>query len=235
VFGHGFVYRTDAEGQRVKESKTLGNVTEPMDLITKFSAEAFRYYFMRECPFPDDGDFSFDRFEKSYNADLANNLGNLFSRKMRLTGKNHGGILPGTGGVQPTGVVPALAEIVGRVQGHVEACRYHQALQTVWLEILNPANKYVEDTAPWKLFKTDPAASAKVLYELAEVLRVVAIVLKPFLPNAAKAIYTSFNFAPAWDAVRYEDAMQWPERTDDLRIAEGLAADGVKPLFPRIE
>ena len=74
-----------------------------------------------------------------------------------------------------------------------------------------------------------------MLYELAEVLRVVAIVLKPFLPNAAKAIYTAFNFAPAWDTVRYEDAMRWPERADDLRIAEGLGTDGVKPLFPRIE
>ncbi|MGL4552147.1 MAG: methionine--tRNA ligase, partial [Gemmataceae bacterium] len=91
------------------------------------------------------------------------------------------------------------------------------------------------DTAPWKLFKTDPAGSAKVLYELAEVLRVVSIVLKPFLPEASKAIYTGFNFAPAWDAVRYEDATAWPPRADDLRLDGLLAADGAKPLFPRIE
>lgn len=235
VFGHGFVYRTDASGERVKESKTLGNVTEPMDLITKFSAEAFRYYFMRECPFPDDGEFSFDRFAKSYNADLANNLGNLFSRSTRLAAKNHGGVLTGTAGVQPQGVVPEIGEIVRRVQGHVENCRYHQALQTVWLEILNPANKYVEDNKPWSLFKTDPAGSARVLYELAEVMRVVAIVLKPFIPASAKAIYTGFNFAPDWDTVRYEDAMTWPARADDLRLDGLLASEGAKPLFPRID
>ncbi|MFQ3650128.1 MAG: methionine--tRNA ligase [Gemmataceae bacterium] len=234
VFGHGFVYRTDATGTRIKESKTLGNVTEPMDLITKFSGEAFRYYFLRECPFPEDGEFSFERFEKSYNADLANNLGNLFSRKMRLTGKNHGGVLPGTGGVQPKGIIEGLSEIVARVQKQVESCHYHQALQTIWLEILNPTNKYIEEMKPWSLFKTDPAGSASVLYELAEVLRVVAILLKPFLPQTAQTIYTAFNFAPLWEAVRYEDAMGWPHRGDDLRIAEGLA-EGIKPLFPRIE
>jgi methionyl-tRNA synthetase len=234
VFGHGFVYRTDATGERVKESKTLGNVTDPMDLITKFSGEAFRYYFLRECPFPDDGEFSFERFEKSYNADLANNLGNLFSRKMRLTGKNHSGVLAGTAGRKPTGVIAGLSEIVARVQNHVETCHYHLALQTVWLEILNPANKYIEDSKPWALFKTDPAASASVLYELAEILRVVSIVLKPFLPETAKSIYTALNFAPHWDAVRYEDAMNWPNRAEDLRMAEGLA-EGIKPLFPRIE
>ncbi|MGL4551052.1 MAG: methionine--tRNA ligase, partial [Gemmataceae bacterium] len=75
VFGHGFVY---IKGEKM--AKALGNVVEPMDLITQFSAEAFRYYFMRECPFPDDGDFTWERFRTVYNADLANNFGNLFSR-----------------------------------------------------------------------------------------------------------------------------------------------------------
>ncbi|NBO91390.1 MAG: methionine--tRNA ligase [Planctomycetia bacterium] len=230
VFGHGFVY-FDGE----KMAKTLGNIVEPMDVITKFSAQAFRYYFMRECPFPSDGDFSWKRFFEVYNADLANNLGNLFSRMTRLAAKNHGGVLPGTAGLKPNGIVANVAEIVARVQGHVEACRYHQALQTIWLEVLNPANKYVEEMKPWSLFKTDPAASARVLYELADVLRLVSIVLKPFMPEASNTIYTAFNFAPAWDAVRYEDAMQWPERQDDLRLGEALATEGVKPLFPRID
>src|SRR5262245_9119821 len=99
VFGHGFVYRkSDETGERIKESKTLGNVTEPMDLITKFSAEAFRYYFMRECPFPADGEFSWQRFAEVYDADLANNLGNLYSRVVKLVSQNHGGHLEGTAG-----------------------------------------------------------------------------------------------------------------------------------------
>src|SRR4051794_2692844 len=78
VFAHGFVYRKDDEsGALEKFSKTLGNVIEPMDVLTKFSAEAFRYYFMRECPFFDDGEFSWERFATVYNSDLANNLGNF--------------------------------------------------------------------------------------------------------------------------------------------------------------
>jgi len=229
VFGHGFV---TVAGDKM--GKSLGNVVEPLQLIHKSSRDAYRYYFLRECPYPADGDFSTQRFEEVYNADLANNLGNLFSRKMRLTGKNHGGVLPGTAGVKPTGVIPGLSEIVTRVQQYVETCHYHLALQTIWLEILNPANKYIEDNKPWALFKTDPAGSAAVLYELAEVLRVVAILLKPFLPETAQTIYTAFNFTPSWEAVRYEDAQSWPLRREDLRLAEGLA-EGIKPLFPRIE
>ena len=81
VFGHGFVYiKNEETGVVEKISKSLGNVVEPMDIITKFSAEAFRYYFLRECPFPGDGEFSWQRFAEVYNADLANNLGNLYSR-----------------------------------------------------------------------------------------------------------------------------------------------------------
>ena len=82
VFGHGFVYiKNEETGDVQKISKSLGNVVEPMDIITKFSAEAFRYYFLRECPFPGDGEFSWQRFAEVCNADLANNLGNLYSRR----------------------------------------------------------------------------------------------------------------------------------------------------------
>src|SRR5205807_4825194 len=87
VFGHGFVY---IKGEKI--SKTLGNIVEPMDIITKFSSDAFRFYFMRECPFPGDGDFGWERFTNLYNADLANNLGNLYSRVVTLVTKNYGGV-----------------------------------------------------------------------------------------------------------------------------------------------
>src|SRR6516162_5447272 len=93
VFGHGFVY---IKGE--KSSKSLGNVVEPMDIISKFNSEAFRYYFLRECPFPGDGNFSWERFEELYDADLAKNLGNFYSRVMTLIGKNFEGKLQGTSG-----------------------------------------------------------------------------------------------------------------------------------------
>jgi len=90
VFSHGFVYRNLKEG--IKESKTLGNVTEPMDIITKFSSEAFRFYFMRECPFPGDGEFGWN-VSQPLQCRVANNLGNLYSRVVTLITKNYAGAL----------------------------------------------------------------------------------------------------------------------------------------------
>jgi methionyl-tRNA synthetase len=237
VFGHGFVYRRDDKtGQRVKESKTLGNVTEPMDLITKFSAEAFRYYFLRECPFPGDGEFSWQRFEDLYNADLANNLGNLYSRAVTLITKNYEGRLQETAGREP-GVIYTEADTettVRQVQGHIEACQYHQALERIWRQVLDPANQYADRTAPWKLVKTDKEAAKHVLYDLVEQLRAAAILLKPFLPRSAETIYRGFNFPQPWEEVRCEDVWVHPRQAEDLRVLAALADGKVKPLFPRI-
>ena len=102
VFGHGFVYMKNEETGAVERiSKSLGNVVEPMEIVTKFTAEAFRYYFLRECPFPGDGEFSWQRFAEVYNADLANNFGNLYSRVVTLITKNYDGVLAGTAGRTP--------------------------------------------------------------------------------------------------------------------------------------
>ena len=92
VFGHGFVYiKKEETGVVEKISKSLGNVVEPMEIVSKFSVDAFRYYFLRECPFPGDGEFSWQRFKDVYNSDLANNLGNLYSRVVTLISKNYDG------------------------------------------------------------------------------------------------------------------------------------------------
>lgn len=229
VFGHGFVYSGG-----VKESKTLGNVTEPMDLITKFSSEAFRYYFMRECPFPGDGDFTWKRFEEVYNSELANNLGNLFSRVVTLVAKNYDAVIPETAGKAPVLLDPARAETVKQIQAHVEGCRYNQALQLLWQSILNPANQHADRKEPWKLVKSDKAAAAQVLFEMVEPLRAAAILLKPFLPRSAETIYRSFNFAKPWESVRYEDASQPQTQAENLRVLANLEGGKVKPLFPRI-
>src|SRR5207248_1634983 len=102
VFAHGFVYvKNEESGSVEKISKSLGNVVEPMEIIRKFSPEAFRYYFLRECPYPSDGEFSWSRFAAVYNSELANNLGNLLSRCLTLITKNYGGVLDGTAGWVP--------------------------------------------------------------------------------------------------------------------------------------
>src|SRR5204863_6995690 len=103
VFSHGFVYvKNEESGAVEKISNSLGNTIEPMEIIGKFSADAFRYYFMRECPFPSDGEFGWGRFAEVFNSELANNYGNLYSRCVTLITKNYESQLAGTGGRQPS-------------------------------------------------------------------------------------------------------------------------------------
>jgi methionyl-tRNA synthetase len=238
VFGHGFVYiKNEQTGVAEKISKSLGNVVQPMDIITKFSGEAFRYFFMRECPFPGDGEFGWGRFADVYNSELANNLGNLYSRVVTLITRNYQGHLPDTHRLEP-GEIYTREDIkasVNKAQAHVEACEYNQALQTIWQQVLDPANQYADRMAPWKLVKTDLAAAKRVLFDLTESLRAAAILLKPFLPKSAETIYRSFNFVQSWENVRYEDVWVYPRQTDDLRVVAKLDSAGkVAPLFPRI-
>jgi methionyl-tRNA synthetase len=238
VYGHGFVYiKNEDSGAVEKISKSLGNVVEPMEVISKFSSEAFRYYFLRECPFPSDGEFSWSRFAEVYNSELANNLGNLLSRELTLPVKNFGGVFAGTAGQVPELAVSGLdlPAFVRTVQGHVEACRYHQALQAIVQELLTPTNQYLEANAPWKLVKTDRPAAQRVLFNAAQTLRIASILLKPFIPRAAETIYTSFNFPTPWAQVRYEDAAELKAQPDDLRVTAVLIDGKPKPLFPRIE
>jgi methionyl-tRNA synthetase len=236
VFGHGFVYKkNEATGVSERFSKTLGNVIEPLDIVTKFNVDAFRYFFLRECPFPSDGEFSWQRFADVFNGDLANNFGNLYSRLVTLITKNYGGTLPGTANRKPTPIAGTdFAATVNQVREHVEGCRYSVALELIWRQILDPANQYADQQAPWKLVKTDKDAAAKVLFDLLEPLRAATVLLKPFIPRSAETIYTSFNFAQPWDKVSYADAATVAAPTEDLRVLAQLEDGKVKPLFPRI-
>ncbi len=232
VFSHGFVYNKGG-----KISKSLGNVVEPMDVISKFNSEAFRYYFLRECPFPGDGDFTWERFTDLYNADLANNLGNLYSRVTTLILRNFSGELTDTRHLEPGQIYKELdvEETTRTVQNLVESCQYNQALLTIWQQILDPANQYAEKMQPWSLVKSDKEAAKRVLFDLVECLRVAAILLKPFLPRTSETIYRSFNFRQPYEQVRCEDVYVYPRPVDDLRLTAKVDASGkVPPLFPRI-
>lgn len=241
VFSHGFVYlRVGDTTEKFSKSrlKELGleYLGEPMEIIKKFSAEAFRYFFLRECPYPGDGEFTPDRFVEVYTSELANNLGNLLSRLITIPAKNYEGTLAGTANVTPDSVVPGLdlPAFVQRVREHVEACRYNLALQAIIQEFLTPTNQYLEVNAPWKLVKTDKEAAKKILFNAVQSLRIASILLKPFIPNSVETIYTSFNFPKPWAEVRYEDAATLQAQPDDLRVTAELIEGKVKPLFPRL-
>ncbi len=235
VFSHGFL---NVEGQKM--SKSLGNILDPIaDVIRKHNVgvDAYRYYFMRECPFPSDGDYSEKRFIEVNNSELANNLGNLFSREMTITWKNYEGIFAGTAGRVPEPVVANLdlAAFVETVRGHVEGCRYNLALQAIIQDFLTPTNQYLEANKPWTVVKTDKSAAAKVLFNAVQSLRVASILLKPFIPRSAEAIYKSFNFPTPWSEVKYADAAVLSAQPEDLRVNPDMIVDGKpRPLFPRI-
>ncbi len=239
VFGHGFVYRKDEEtGEVQKISKSLGNVVEPMDIVGRFSAEAFRYYFMSQCPFGGDGDFSFERFADVYNADLANNLGNLYSRSLSMCVRYFEGVLATPSVYEPVewlagadleSLVQSITELVGTFQ-------YNAALKRIWTEVLDPANKYIQTTQPFKLIKTDPEACKSVLANLAEALRVASILIKPFLPSTAETLYKAFDFAAEtpWEEVSYSDAAA-PLARSTWDVTAPLVDGKPAPLFPKIE
>ncbi|GIW80221.1 MAG: methionine--tRNA ligase [Gemmatales bacterium] len=238
VFGHGFVYmKNEDTGEAEKISKSLGNVVEPMSIVTEFSAEAFRYFFLRECPFPGDGEFGWKRFADVYNADLANNLGNLYSRVLTLIARNFEGKLHETAGVEPGAIYGEVdtETTTQQVQKHIEACQYNQALQRIWQQILDPTNQFAEKNEPWKLVKSDKAAAKHVLFDMVEQLRIVSILLKPFLPATSETIYKSFNFPQPWSEVRMEDVWVHYRPAEDVRITAEMEGGKPKPLFPKIK
>jgi methionyl-tRNA synthetase len=238
VFGHGFVYRKNEEtGEVQKLSKSLGNVVEPMELIDKFSSEAFRYYFMSQCPFGGDGEFSFERFTEAYNSGLANNLGNLYSRILTMCAKYFEGNLGRAdvadltawrGGLDMTSLVGELRELL-------IAFDYATALQRIWLEVVDASNRYIQETEPFKLAKTDLEACRAVLLNLAEWLRVAAIMIKPFLPSTAETFYRAFNYEEGkpWEHVSYSDAATAMKGLE-LRLTAPLTGGKPAPLFPKV-
>ena len=233
VFAHGFVYNKGA-----KISKSAGTAIDPMDVFRKHGADAFRYYFMKECPFGGDGNFSEERFAEVYNSDLADNLGNLYSRVLAMCVKYFGGILEGSAAIDPTAWQAGLdlPALVSDLRAKVGSFEYNVALQRVWLEVLNAANRYIEVTGPFKLVKTDPEACKVVLVNLAEAIRVAAILTKPFLPKTSEAFYTAFNFGEAtpWNQVSYSDAAV-PLKGLILRVTAPLINGKPAPLFPKID
>jgi methionyl-tRNA synthetase len=239
VFGHGFVYRKNEEtGEVQKLSKSLGNVVEPMELIDKFSSEGFRYYFMSQCPFGGDGEFSFERFADSYNSGLANNLGNLYSRILTMCLKYFDGDLgdPSTVDVTQWRQGLDLASFTRSVGELIESFEYNTALQRIWKEVVDAANRYIQETQPFKLAKSDLEACRVVLINLVDWFRITATLIKPFLPRTAETFYRSFNFEQAspWDRVKYRDAAERPT-IDRLRVTAPNAGGKPAPLFPKIE
>jgi methionyl-tRNA synthetase len=182
VFVHGYLLM-DGE----KMSKSLGNVLDPFEIIELFGTDALRYYLLRDVTFGEDGSVSTEAFERRYDTELANELGNLASRTLAMVARYRDGAVPNAE-VDPAlaGDFDGLAEHIAQRIDRVELT---PALDDIWQRVRR-LNRYVEEQAPWQLAK-DPERAAdldRVLRTLAEGLRVVTVLLSPWIPGAAEKL-----------------------------------------------
>src|SRR5207342_1686108 len=181
IFSHGFLFN---RGEKM--SKSVGNVIDPFALADAYGVDPLRYFFLREVPFGQDGNYSHDAIVARINADLANGIGNLAQRSLTMIAKNFGGTLPAPGALSAndTAMLAAADAMIGKAREAMKTQQLHQALNAVWAVIAD-ADRYFAGEAPWALAKTDPARQGTVLHTTAEVIRQVAILAQPVMPQSA--------------------------------------------------
>jgi methionyl-tRNA synthetase len=215
-----------------KVSKSLGNMISPLIMKERYGFDSFRYFLLRDMVFGLDSDFSEAAMIARLNADLANNIGNLVSRTLNMTAKFSGGCVPEPG--DPEGpereVQAAAAKAVTAVDEHLRAMEPQRALEAIF-RVVDVANRYLELREPWKAAK-DPAREASVpttLYTCCEALRIVALLLSPFLPEKAPEILSRLGLPNALSSARLPDSAAWGQ------IPVGSTTTKGSPLFPRID
>jgi methionyl-tRNA synthetase len=221
IYGHGFLFN---RGEKM--SKSVGNVVDPFALADHYGVDQLRYFFLREVPFGQDGNYSHEAIVNRTNADLANDLGNLAQRSLSMIAKNCGGKVPEQGPLSAADneIITAADGLLPVTRDAMSAQQLHTALGAVW-QVVADANRYFAASEPWALRKTDPARMATVLWTTAEVLRQVAILAQPFVPEGAS---------------RLLDLLSIPQQDRGFtslgaarRIAAGLALPAPTGVFPR--
>lgn len=221
VYGHGFLFN---RGEKM--SKSVGNVIDPFALTDTYGVDPLRYFFMREVPFGQDGNYSHEAIVNRINADLANDLGNLAQRSLSMIGKHCDASVPEPGAFSEADrAMLDLAEALPeKVRGAMEEFALHQALAEIWA-VVGEANRYFASQEPWALRKSDPARMGTVLYVTAEVLRIVGILVQPFIPDSAAKLLDLLGVSP--------DQRLIAAIGEGGRLAAGTALPAPQPVFPR--
>ena len=227
VFGHGFLLN---RGQ--KESKSVGNVTDPLALAQTFGVDSLRYFFLREIAFGQDGSYSPEAIVTRANAELANSFGNLAQRTLSMIFKNMGGDLKATATLPVDDDLEATVAIActSELPREFEKLNFSVGLEA-WMRAVFACNQYVDEQAPWTLRKTDPARMEAVLMTLFRCVRDLAIAVRPVVPTAADALLDQMGIAT--DARDYAEIgnADWFETL----VESGFVVGQPTGVFPRLE
>ncbi|HEX5097816.1 MAG TPA: class I tRNA ligase family protein, partial [Acidimicrobiia bacterium] len=222
VYAHGWLL---VGGEKM--SKTRLNQIAPADLVADFGVDGFRYHFMADQRFGPDGDFSYEAMVLRYNADLANNFGNLANRVLNMAVNYVGGVVPDGRADGP--LMGAATEAFDLVQGAMAKLDFAGALAAVW-DLIRAANSYIEERQPWALHKAGNATEvAEVLGDCLEALRIVTLLASPVIPNATAELWRRLGLAGRPEDTRLPDAAKWGQ------LAPGSPLEKGAPLFPRKE
>ncbi len=221
IFSHGFLFN---RGEKM--SKSVGNVIDPFALVKAYGVDPLRYFFLREVPFGQDGNYSHEAIVNRINADLANDLGNLAQRSLTMVARNFAGVLPQPAPLSAAdqAILAAADAMIGTAREAMATQQLHQVLNAVWAVVAD-ANRYFAGEAPWALAKTDPARQGTVLYVTAEVLRQIAILVQPFTPASAAKLLDLLAVPATGRDFSFLGGMH--------RIAAGVKLPAPVPVFPR--
>ena len=228
IYGHGWLLIGGDKLSKSKQEAVKCELTDPYELVKRYGSDAVRYFLLREIPFGSDGEYTNEKLLSRINSDLANDLGNLVSRTAAMIGQYFGGVLPERGKAEGVDgeLVSAAEGAFRKVKGAMEKLNSPEALSEIFA-VVSRANKYIDETAPWILAKDENKRErlGSVLYNLAETVRICAILLKPFLTGAAGRILTSFGCSAeaGFDELEFGG------------LKAGTKIEKLPPIFPRID